>query len=103
MKQLTEQEAIALAESDIWKKWSDNEVVRFQLYQDRLCMDFSRFHEAMEAVLGRPVWTHEFADWKRLQQEYESERESATLQEIMNMIPEEKRIVVVLPKEQMGD
>jgi len=24
-------------------------------------MDFSAYHEAVESLLGRPVWTHEFA------------------------------------------
>ena len=27
-----------------------------------LCDDFSDVHEYIEMLLGRPVWTHEFAD-----------------------------------------
>lgn len=27
-----------------------------------LCGSFSQFHEDVEKRLGRPVWTHEFAD-----------------------------------------
>ena len=32
-----------------------------------LCDDFSDVHNYIERLLGRPVWTHEFAD-KRLQE-----------------------------------
>lgn len=27
-----------------------------------VCGDFSKFHAAVEAKLGRPVWTHQFAE-----------------------------------------
>ena len=59
---LTKDEAIALAESGWWKDKEPREIVRFQLFEDRLSMDFSAFHEAVEKALGRPVWTHEFAE-----------------------------------------
>ena len=57
MKQLTKEQAIAIFNGGEWKDWSDEEIVKFQLYQDRLCVPFDKFHEAMESVLGRPVWT----------------------------------------------
>ena len=50
MEQLTKEQAIAFAESGEWKSWTDEQIVRFQLFQDKLCMDFGRFHEAMEIV-----------------------------------------------------
>ena len=99
MKQLTQKQAIAFAESGQWKDFTDEEVVKFQLYQRRLCMDFNRFHEAIGKVLGRPVYTHEFAgeaNWQRLIDEYEGERPAPTFEEIVNMIPEEKRIIIGL-------
>ena len=99
MKQLTKEQAIAFAESGIWKDWTDDQIVRFQLYQQRLCLPFDRFHKAMEAVLRRPVWTYEFANWKHLQEEYEGKRKAPTFEEIMNMIPEDKRIILEVPKE----
>jgi len=86
MKQLTREEAIEVAESGVWKKWTDDEIVRFQLYQDYLCMDFSRFHEAVEHVLGRGVWSHEFAKPKLLQAEYEGNRTPPTVEEIFTML-----------------
>lgn len=33
-----------------------------------ICDNFSNVHEYVEKVLGRPVWTHEFAN-ERLQEE----------------------------------
>lgn len=96
MKQLTEKQAIAIAKGGEWKDWTDDEVVRFQLYQDRLCIDFDRYHKAIGNVLGRPVYTHEFINRTALQEEYEGKRPAPTFEEIINMIPAEKRIVIHL-------
>ena len=100
MKQLTREQAIAFAKSEVWKDWTDDQIVRFQLYQQLLCMPFDRFHKAVEAVLGRPVWTHEFADWKHLQEEYGGKRKAPSFEKIMDMIPEDKRIILEVPKEE---
>lgn len=62
MKELTKNEAMAFCTTNIWKKLSDIERAWFQLYQPFLAMPFSEFHRCMEVLLGRPVWTHEFAD-----------------------------------------
>lgn len=93
MKQLTKKQAIAIAKGGEWKDWTDEEVVKFQLYQNRLCMDFSRFHRAVEVVLGRPVYTHEFA-LGNLKDEYEGTRPAPTFEEIVELIPAEKRILI---------
>lgn len=66
--------AIALGNSNWWDCESAKGIVDFQLYEDRLCMPFDEFHKALEKALGRPVWTHEFADQKGLQDEYEGKR-----------------------------
>jgi hypothetical protein len=60
MKQLTESEAIAFFDGKHWESMSLKDRAFFQMQQARLCMPFSVFHEAMEHVLRRPVWTHEF-------------------------------------------
>lgn len=65
-KQMTREEAIAFHGERKWEPMDIKERARFQLQQDCLCMPFSVFHQATEALLGRPVWTHEFADRKRL-------------------------------------
>jgi hypothetical protein len=94
MKQLTKEQAIEFAESRIWENWTDHQIVNFQLFQDLLCIDFTRFHEAIEKVLHRPVYTHEFAKQQSLQKEFLKEKPAPTLEEIINLIPEEKRIII---------
>lgn len=94
-KQLTKEQAIAFAQSNVWANWTHEQIVRFQLFQGCLCLPFSRFHEAIESVLGRPVYTHEFGlDYVGIVKEYLGERPQPTLDEIINLIPEEKRIII---------
>ena len=57
-------------------------------------MPFSVFHEAVEKVLDRPVWTHEFALPERLRAEMLGERSAPTFKEILDLIPAEKKIVI---------
>lgn len=95
-KQLTEEEAKALYDSGDWKDWCDAHIVRFQLFQDRPCVPFDRFHKAMERVLGRPVWRHEFADAERLREEYSKDRSAPSLEDILAQVPAEKLIVVAV-------
>ena len=52
---MTEAEAITLADSKFWETMTMRERAVFQMFESRLCMPFSVFHEAMEATLGRPV------------------------------------------------
>lgn len=92
--QVTKEQAIAIAESNIWKEWNSEQTVRFQLFQKRLCMDFSHFHGCVEDVLGRSVFTHEFADRDNLVLEYLGEKEIPTFNDIMNSISVEKRLLI---------
>lgn len=95
MEQLTKEQAIAFAESKGYKDWTYEQIVRFQLFQDKLCMPFSVFHEAIEKVLNRPVYTHEFGlNYEGIVKEYLGVQEPPTFEEIINLIPEEKRIVI---------
>lgn len=48
------------------------EIVEFQLYEDKLCMPLELYQEAVEKVLGRPVFTHEYKEPERLIAEYEA-------------------------------
>ncbi len=95
---MTEKQAIALAESEFWKDMTLEDRAKFQLFQERLCMPFGVFHEAVEKLLGRGVWTHEFANQKALQQEYLGERKAPSMQEIIEMIPADKRVIVLVDK-----
>ena len=57
---MTKEQAIALAESNFWEGMSHREIAEFQMMEEKLCMPFTVFHEAVEKTLGRPVFTHEF-------------------------------------------
>lgn len=94
---MTKQEAIRLAESGWWKDRSAEDIVSFQLFEEKLCMDFGDFHQAVEKALGRPVWTHEFAFIHKpggLRDEFLKNAPQRTFEEVMNLIPPDKRIVI---------
>lgn len=58
-------------------------------------MPFDIFHEAIEKSLGRPVYTSEFElNYDSLCKEFLGEKNAPTIQEIIEMIPEEKRLVL---------
>jgi hypothetical protein len=68
--QLNEKQTKALYESGIWKNWTPLETFLFQMSQERLCIDFDRFQLAVEDVLGRPVFTHEFVEAQKFWDEF---------------------------------
>ena len=72
--QMTEDEAIAFHNGGTWKGYTDWQIVDLQLSQKLICVDWQRFHEATEAVLGRRVAIFEFAHPETLRAEIESKR-----------------------------
>ena len=94
---MTEKQAIALAESGFYKTMSHKEIAMFQMFEPLLCMPFDVFHEALEKTLGRPVYTHEFAlNAEGIKKELLGKKAPPTLEEIINLIPEDKRIIAIL-------
>lgn len=92
---MTKDEAIKLYETGFWEQMSYRDRAMFQMFESKLCMPFSVFHEAMEKSLERPVFTHEFGlDSEGLRKELLGDRPTPTFEEILNLIPEEKRIVI---------
>jgi len=57
-------------------------------------MPFEDFHAAIEKALGRSVWTHEFAFADSLMAEFLGERPAPSMQDILDLIPPEKRILI---------
>lgn len=95
MNQLTREQAIALHDSGAWKQWSAAERALFQMQQDCLCMPFDEFHKAVEATLGRPVWTHEFGlNRKGLTDELLGLADAPSFEQIVALIPAEKLVLV---------
>lgn len=89
------EKAIALGESKWWEGLDDRAIAKFQLFTDELCMPFDKFQECVEKVLGRPVFTHEFGPGRDgLCLELLGEKDAPSLDDILNLIPEEKRTVI---------
>ena len=88
---------MALAATKWWESKTDREIALFQMRTVELTMPFARFHEALEASLGRPVFTHELGlNADGIYAELIGEKEPPTFADILELIPEEKRIVVSL-------
>jgi len=92
--QLTQEEAIEFAERKRWEPLSPAERALLQLRQTRLCMPFTLVHEGMEALLGRGVWTHEFADSDSLWEEYQSGK-TISFADVLAKLPDASRAIVV--------
>jgi hypothetical protein len=71
-QQLTREQAIFIGESKMWESWTDDQIVRLQLFQENIAIPFPQYHAALSRVLGRPILTHEFssAGTPHLQREY---------------------------------
>jgi hypothetical protein len=93
---MTKEQAIKLYESKFWESMNYHERAQFQLFEPLLCMPFGVFHEAVEKCLNRPVFTHEFGlNIKGLQKEFLGENPKPSFEDIVNLIPEDKRVIIV--------
>jgi len=72
VKTMTKDEATAKAESRWYEGKSPQEIVEFQLCEDKLCMPLELYQEALEKVLSRPVYTSEYKETEKLIAEYEA-------------------------------
>lgn len=92
---ITREQALIKWNTEWWLTATPEEIVKFQLFTDRLCMPFDKFHEAVEKCLDRPVWTHEFGrDVDGLRKEFLGERLPPTMREIAYLLTKPKTIVV---------
>jgi len=94
---VTEGEALALAATGWWEKASAREIASFTLRERRLCCPFSVFQEALEEALGRGVQHVELAfNWNGLEAELRGAVEPPTMQQVLDLIQPEKRVIVSL-------
>jgi hypothetical protein len=92
---MTKEKAIELGEGGFWKDMTARQIAEFQMMEEKLCMPFDVFHKAMEDTLGRPVYTHEFGlNYTGLKAELFNGASPPTLEDIINMIPADKRIIL---------
>jgi hypothetical protein len=94
LKSIGKKAAVRLAELKWWEGKTPREICNVQLFVTELCCPFEVIHKATEEALGRPVYSHEFGlNYEGLVAEFLGVKPPPTLQEIVEMIPEEKRIV----------
>lgn len=92
---MTKEKAIGLFDSKFWEEMTQRQIAEFQISEERLCMPFDVFQKAVENTLGRPVWTHEFGlNLQGLKDELFKGKSAPTIEEIINLIPEDKRRIV---------
>jgi hypothetical protein len=96
MNSIGRERAIELFESHWWELCDHREIAEFQLFTEYLCCPFDVFQEAVEKSLGRKVRLHEFGSAASLAAEFLGDRAPPTMVEIMDLIPAEKRIIVVV-------
>ncbi len=96
MKQITKIQALNIFHNEKWKRWTDYQKVKFQLYQDRLCMPYTEFRKALTVVFGRSIWSHELSssNINSMIKEFEKKRKAPTFTEILELIPKDKAIVI---------
>lgn len=94
MAKLTKEQAVRMAQSNWWANMPARDIAAFQLHEPLLCVPFDVFHDAVKLALGRGVYTHEFADRDALIAELIDDRPRPTLEEILDLIPADKRIVI---------
>jgi hypothetical protein len=93
--------AIAIYNTQWWIDKTYRQIAMRQLFTAELICPFNVFHEAVEKSLERPVWTHEFGlNYDGICDEFLGDSEPPTMEEIINLIPEAKRMIVTLPQEE---
>lgn len=63
-----------------------------------MIIPFEKYHKSAEVVLGRPVWTHEFAKPDVLVEEYLSGNQitfKEVMQKLIDMVGDSKKIMFV--------
>jgi hypothetical protein len=95
---LGQEQAIKLAETETewWKTKTHREIAEFQMQTTELVWPFDIFHEAMEKTLQRPIFTHELGlNFNGLWNELFNGKEPPTFQEIIDLIPKDKQVIIV--------
>ena len=96
-RQIGKEQAIELGRTEWWKSKTSREIAEFCMSTAELCCPFGVFHEAIEKTLGRPVFTHELGmNFDGIWGELFHGDDPPSFQEIMDLIPADKRIVAVI-------
>jgi hypothetical protein len=97
MKSIGSENAIKMSDSKWWEGMEPRKAAIIAISTAELCCPVSVFWEILSNALGRAVYTHEMVwGFKNLYLEIIGEKDTPTLQEIIELIPEEKRLVIQL-------
>ena len=96
---MDKEEAIKLYNTKWWLNKTDIEIAEFQLNEPTLCCPFDIFHRAVTTYMGRPVFTHEFADLQALIDEHNGKREYDGIIDSLKRVAPGKPIVIIRNKE----
>lgn len=106
MEQMTSEEAIAFGKSGEWHDYTSEQIFLLQIEQRKVCVPWRRFLEAATAVLGRPVWTHEFGDPQSLLDEWAGTIPKPTMDDVIRKLEErvgKSRVIVISTHEKKED
>lgn len=92
--ELTRDEAMTLYGLEWWEHADPEMIGEACLNQARLCCPFDAMHKAMEVYMGRPVWSHEFADPARLKAERRGTAVTDPLEMLVRLVGPERVIVL---------
>jgi len=96
------EKAVAFSKTKWWEGQSARTIALVQMKIAELCCDFPVFHTALEEALGHPVFTHEMGipeQMEHLYKELTGEAGPKTFDEVLALIPEEKRGPLVMVQE----
>ena len=88
---ITLEQAIDLYDTHFWESMNYEERAIFQLFEERLCMPFDVFREALERTLGRHVKNQEIVFSEKLGVEILAGRTTPSVDDILSLIPAHSR------------
>ena len=69
LTELSQKDCESLGNSDWWKQITVQRAAFLQLHQPKACMPLDLFHDYLELLLGRSVYTEDFSNVDKLKEE----------------------------------
>lgn len=91
---MTREEAIAMLRTGTYYYLTNEQIVRLFCECGRCFCPMDTLWQALEDVLGRPVFIHEFGRLDALKAEFEGRTPKRTLTDIVGDFPPEKLLVI---------
>ena len=85
----------AFIKQRLWESMSWEELAKFQVTQETLCVPFDLYRNAAERTLGRPLFNLQLANGReRVKSELFGGTPPESLREVIDIIPLHKRMVL---------